>query len=76
MAVRGYEEEAMIPKSRAVEPNVEYCKPISNVATPSFKHGDCSSEEECLAVNQEVEISKFSFHPKKNIYYSLIFLYP
>ena len=39
MAVRGYEEEAMRPKSRAVEPNVEYCKPISNVATPSFKHG-------------------------------------
>ena len=39
MAVRGYEEEAMIPKSRAVEPNVEYCKPISNVATPSFKYG-------------------------------------
>ena len=43
MAVRGYEEEAMRPKSRAVEPNVEYCKPISNVATPSFKHGGCSS---------------------------------
>lgn len=39
MAVRGYEEEAMIPKSRTVEPNVEYCKSISNVATPSFKHG-------------------------------------
>lgn len=28
------------------------------------KHGDCSSEEERLAVNQEVEISKFSFHPE------------
>ena len=36
MAVRGYEEEAMRPKSRAAEPNAEYCKPISNVATPSF----------------------------------------
>ena len=31
-----------------------------------FKYGDCSSEEERLAVNQEAEISKFSFHPNVN----------
>ena len=54
----------MTLKSRAVEPNDEYCKSISNVATPSFNMVVVAQLVEYQIVALRVMGSNPIFHPK------------